>query len=348
MHKTSLRESCPLDLSNLEAQRKEAALSIIISLTPFCFVATLIGGFLSYKWFFIILGEFTTSEGDYNILLAGFLGFLFLIVPIVYHFFKRRRKAYQNYLYDSTYFRNYKNEVVAKIIQQFEQNLTYNADIGIPDSIFRQSGFPLFANPVAYYSSHSIFGKIGQTHVQFAEVLAKQATESTRTGQMDLFRGVFFVADLHKKINSKTIVYPDALKYFSTLLLGKFSEENSFKQQKFKRIKLEDAVFERYFEVYGTDQVESRYLLSPALMARLVNFKRKTNKDIIFSFKDSKIYFGIYYSSRKPFFRPPLFRSLTHTKSLNSYIADIELMLDIIQDLNLNSKLNQKYSNYTN
>jgi hypothetical protein len=40
-----------------------------------------------------------------------------------------------------------------------------------------------------------------------------------------------------------------------------------------ERVGLEDPVFEKAFEVFGTDQVEARYLLHPAFMQRLVDLE---------------------------------------------------------------------------
>lgn len=332
-----LSYSLRTNLGKLEQQRTDVAAVIIRSMLPFCLFAGAIGGFLGYQWVKLVLSEFNTS-GDFTLLWAGFFGLLVIVLPIVYHFIIRKNRAYQHYLYESLYFRNYKEEVVAKIIAQIDENLTYNASIGIPENVFRKSGFPLFANPATYFSLDSVFGKIGQTNVQFAEVLAEQSLDMHQYA--DLFRGVFCVADLHKKNNCNTIVYPSAFKYFSKLLVGKYSEEETFRQQNYQHIKLEDPEFERYFKVYGTDQLQSRYLLSPALMARIVDYKRKTRKNVLFSFKDNKVYFGIYYPYGKALFKPPLFRSVYNQKSLKNYISTLEFMLDVIKELNLNSRIN--------
>jgi hypothetical protein len=42
---------------------------------------------------------------------------------------------------------------------------------------------------------------------------------------------------------------------------------------KLKKVSLEDPVFEKAFEVYSNDQVESRYLLHPMFMQRLVDLE---------------------------------------------------------------------------
>lgn len=191
-----------------------------------------------------------------------------------------------------------------------------------------------------YHSSGLIEGKIGKTAFIFAEVLAEDATkEGVSEHYTDLFRGTFFVADLHKTLDWDTLVYPDAVKYFSRLLLGKMSREKQFYDKNYQRVKLEDVEFERYFEVYGTDQTESRYILSPSLMARIVDFKNRTKKNIQFSFNNSKVYFAIHYSVKQRLFTPPLLDSVYNLGYLESYVTDIELMLDIVKELNLNSTL---------
>src|SRR5436189_219873 len=40
------------------------------------------------------------------------------------------------------------------------------------------------------------------------------------------------------------------------------------------RRRLEDPVFEKAFEVYGTDQIESRFILTPDFMERLLGLER--------------------------------------------------------------------------
>ncbi|MEM1391353.1 MAG: DUF3137 domain-containing protein, partial [Pseudomonadota bacterium] len=42
----------------------------------------------------------------------------------------------------------------------------------------------------------------------------------------------------------------------------------------FERVKLESPQFESAFEVYSTDQVEARYILTPDLMQRLVELEK--------------------------------------------------------------------------
>ena len=61
-----------------------------------------------------------------------------------------------------------------------------------------------------------------------------------------------------------------------------------------QNIKLEDPVFEKEWEVYATDQVEARYILTPALMERMLEIKRRFyGKSIEFSFFDNQVLIAV-------------------------------------------------------
>jgi hypothetical protein len=65
-----------------------------------------------------------------------------------------------------------------------------------------------------------------------------------------------------------TLVRRDGFKF--TL----FGDSKSYGGQKLERIKMVDPRFEEAFDVYGTDQVESRYLVHPAYCERLLELER--------------------------------------------------------------------------
>ncbi|WP_304343371.1 DUF3137 domain-containing protein [Chryseobacterium koreense] len=334
-------ESRDSELSDLERLRKETALKAGAVLAFWGLLILFVLIFLTWKTAEITFQEFQIRENDSDIILAGvgFLLFLYLMAFIIF-FNIKKKNIFHRYLYTGKYAAEYRKEIKKKIIPYLKGSMTFHPEQGISRADFTESGFPMFDRPKRYYSSGATTGEIGKTTFTFAEVLAEDLQESYHhffgsAQYTDLFRGVFFVADFNKNTDWNTLVYPDGYKYISTLL---FIET----EEKYERIKLEDVEFERYFEVYGTDQVESRYVLSQALMARMVDFKKKSKKNIQFSFKDSKVYFGIHYPKGKDLFTPPLFRSVHNFKAMENYISDIQMMLDIIEELNLNSRLTFK------
>ena len=329
-----------LNWSDLDSLRKKVAFMIGSVLGAWGLVLFLGLMFITREIFSFLKSDFQANQ-DYETVLGmiAFLLFLYVLAGIIFN--NRRKKLIYNYLLNGEYSNRYRNEVISKVIPAFMKNASYHPEEGISKSDFRKSGFPLFSNPTKYHSSGAIKGELGKSEFVFAEVLAEELIDNESTTQYsDIFRGVFFIVDFKKSTDWDTLIYPDAIKYFSHFLLGKLSEEKSFSEKNYRRVKLEDVEFEKHFEVYGTDQTESRYVLSTALMTRILDFKKKTKKNIQFSFKNSKVYFGIYASGKQGLFTPPLFGSVYNLKYLESYINDIKLMLSIIEELNLNSTLN--------
>lgn len=94
----------------------------------------------------------------------------------------------------------------------------------------------------------------------------RRSTDSkgrTRTRWVTVFRGQCLRFQFHKAFHGKTLVLRDA--GFLNRFLGRRGME---------RVKLESNQFEDAFEVFGTDQVEARFLLTPDLMQRLIDLEK--------------------------------------------------------------------------
>ena len=101
-------------------------------------------------------------------------------------------------------------------------------------------------------------------------------------------------------------------------------------------VKLEDPEFEREFVVYSSDQVEARYILSSALMQRIVEFRRRCNRRVHLSFVGDHVYLAV--ESGKDLFEPPLFSRLT-AATVEEYWSDLQLFGGIVEQLNLNTRI---------
>ncbi len=85
----------------------------------------------------------------------------------------------------------------------------------------------------------------------------------SRTTWVTVFRGQCLRFQFHKTFHGRTLVLRDAG------ILNRFGRVEGM-----QRARLESPVFERAFEVYTSDQVEARYLLTPDLMQRLVDLEK--------------------------------------------------------------------------
>ena len=101
-------------------------------------------------------------------------------------------------------------------------------------------------------------------------------------------------------------------------------------------VKLEDPEFEKLFVVYSTDQIEARYILSPALMRRLVEFRRWTSGAVHLSFTQGCVFVAM--RPQRDLMEPSIFRCVDFQTCLNIY-QDTALALGIIEELNLNTRI---------
>lgn len=220
----------------------------------------------------------------------------------------------------------YKKEVVAQALQSFCENATFTPEQGISEGAFRSCG--LFTSPNRYHTEDLIQGCVGKTAFRCAEVHAEERkTRVNGKGQtshywVDIFKGFVFIADFQKDFHGHTTVLRDRL--FKLNLDG-------------SRVKLENPDFEKTFDVFSTDQVEARYLLSLSMMERLLALERQLNKGITVSFRNSNILIAIPES--KNHFEASIWKSIRNLSQFKNDISTIHALISIVEDLNLNTRI---------
>jgi len=255
------------------------------------------------------------------------------LVPIVYGsilFYKIRDelKAYRH---------TYKIDVIGEALRFLDQSLTIRPYEGIQigEFVFSQ----LFARePDRYKTEDLVMGIAGKTGFYFAEVHAEyktvtQTKNGTRTEWHDLFKGIIFVADFNKNFNAITIVRP---KDFGRAI-GAWVSKNLFSFGNSDVIKLENPEFDQAFVTYGNDQVESRYILTPSMMERILQLNQKSKYSINLSFIKSRMYIG--FPLDRNYFEAPIFKSLLNPNLLDEDINAIKFMYDIVKELDLNTRI---------
>ena len=101
--------------------------------------------------------------------------------------------------------------------------------------------------------------------------------------------------------------------------------------------KLEDIYFNKQFNVYSDDEVETRYLLTTAFMERLSNLKKSLNlKNLKCAFIDNQFVFAL--SKYKNMFEfGSLFKPLNQFENI-SFFDELFSILDLIEYFILNEK----------
>ncbi len=184
-------------------------------------------------------------------------------------------------------------------------------------------------------------GQFDLTTFAFGEVFTEYKSVSTdskgrrKESWHTIFRGIFFTSDFNKNFSGETYVDVDTMER----MLGKFGRK--FQKMNASRsgelIRMENPEFEKHFAVYSTDEQECRYILTPSMMEKMVNLRNKLSADIAFSFRNNHLYVAVNKTDN--FFEPKIFTSLYDEKEYKIWWELISSMSQIVEDLNLNTRI---------
>lgn len=242
----------------------------------------------------------------------------------IFFFYQYHAKNYRH---------SYKTKIVASIAQA--QGLNYNHLACISRGDYDQSKI-FTTRPDRYWGDDLLTGTVGKTGIRFSELHTQYKSGGKDKSYHTIFRGIFFIADFNKHFIGETFVLPDVSEsVFGNTLGGFFQKMNMMRPQ---LIKLEDVEFEKNFAIYGTDQVEARYILSPALMQRILNLKRKFNTQVALSFIGSHVYIAITIN-KNLFEAPWLFSPADNYKHLEEFHTYLTRFVEIVEILDLNTRI---------
>lgn len=220
------------------------------------------------------------------------------------------------------------------------------------------------------------YGEYKDTSFSISETDLKYISESSRhRWTFNIFKGVIISIPIEKKIIAHTIVTTKGDKQIKNspgqriafiifwvgigiyLIISGFFEPkiiiytliglffiiysiyDYFKNHKhFQKLNLEDVVFDKRFCVQSQDQIEGRYLVTPAFMDKLNNLRTAFGtKNIKCAFFDNQVMFAI--STNKDLFEiGNLFVSLSNSKQINEFYNEITSIYDMIDYFKLYEK----------
>jgi hypothetical protein len=242
------------------------------------------------------------------------------------------------------YQHQFKVRVIRQLVRIQYPKARYSPSDGIDVATFRSSR--LFHSEVdRYHAEDLVEGRCGTTRFRISEVHAEHMTTSmdtrggTRTQWHTIFRGTICFADFHKHFRGFTLVLPDT----AERLLGHLGQQLqgvAAGGTGWQLVALEDVEFERAFVVYGTDQVEARYILSLSLMQRLLDLRRRLGGDLRVAFVDDQVVVAVAHVTNR--FEPPsVWRSepVLVPHDVEVYLAQIRLAADIVEGLDLDTRI---------
>lgn len=253
--------------------------------------------------------------------ILGLGAYLFFIV-------KKEQRAYRAI---------FKQDVVKEIVNLINPDWQYNSDGRISESDYNSS--QLFNRRLDKYEGDDLVtGIMEKTDFRFSELHTQYKTTKTNSeGKTEtewhtVFKGLFAHADFNKEIKGRTFVLPEhASKQFNKF--GMSIDDGG----KTELVKLENPVFEKIFKVYGTDQIESRYVLTPTMMEAMVNIYKKYKRRVYFSFIGSRVYVAMSFN--KDLFEPRILKSGVRFEDMEQMNSQFSLIQTLIHEMNLNTRI---------
>lgn len=223
----------------------------------------------------------------------------------------------------SNYRVRFKHEVAAEVFKIVCPTASYAPLEGIAASVFDEPG--LFSTRGGFKSDDRVRGRIGQTPFEAADVSRSYSTGGKNSRNVVVFRGLFFHLDFNKTLRGVTLVDP---KGAAATSIGDRSG--------LTRVTLENPAFDAKFAVYASDEVEARYILTPAMMERILTLQSHTDKNVHLGFKGNRAYLGVNYG--RALFEPGIAAS-TSVEAIHEMAAHFALADGIVHELDLNTRI---------
>ncbi len=235
------------------------------------------------------------------------------------------------------YRKKFKLTVVKHIINLINPEWNYNSEGMIPRKDFEACN--LFSkNADKYKGDDLVTGIIEKTNFQFSELEVKTWVKSGDKKELQtVFKGLFAHADFNKEIKGETYVFPEA-----KMGLHKSKTKNvKVNFQEMEPVKLENIEFEKYFSVFGSSQIEARYVLTPTMMEAMVNIKKKYSNSVHFAFVGTKVYIAMNFVS--DLFEPRIFSTGVRFEDMEVMNNQFRIIQTLVHELNLNTRIWTKH-----
>ncbi|MGD9581522.1 MAG: DUF3137 domain-containing protein [Vampirovibrionia bacterium] len=299
-------ELIPL-LEKVERHRK-ATLKQFLFIGSLCILACII----------IPLGVVQLFD-DYELIFVSFIFCAIVSGLILLHI----RKSFKNVAITKV------NEILVKFFGEFN----YKRDYHISEDILDDVEF-ILPDYDRIYCEDYIHGKYENNKIEFCEARIEEEYEDSDgdSHYKTVFKGIFVILTFNRNFSGKTFIIKDKGK-----ILNFFKKAST----SLTRIELENKEFDKHYEVYSTNQIETQSILSTEFQKQIIQLAK--------SFHCESINCCLYQN--KAFFAIPINRNLFESISLFQSAYDTSRFKKFLQDfylvLTISDKISEKLFNET-
>ncbi|MDR1090114.1 MAG: DUF3137 domain-containing protein [Prevotella sp.] len=329
-----LDENMKETIEGIDKQRKGTRNATVMLIAIIAIVILGIAGYYIYSSYTpVAAGDYSTPKFTVPFIV------IMIVASVVYSFVVKKRyqkKAETKSNPSATTGESFEELVFGRIIKYINPTVEYIplGHVGLPEfldsGLFEEKNYDIRGNDQISGRHNGVPFIMCELKVSY-----KRNFSDEKESPDNVFSGQFFVAGFNKPFTSTVFIKP------KRGIKGFFSNDSTdgYTRAIGEKIMLEDPEFMDMFNVYGTDQVEARYILTPALMERIKNLEKRTKGQFYIAFSNSKITVTNQSNSSK--FGVGFFSSLTrdNNKLLVEFYENICDQFAIIDDLKLNVKI---------
>ncbi|MAL09586.1 MAG: hypothetical protein CMF74_07970 [Maricaulis sp.] len=179
------------------------------------------------------------------------------------------------------------------------------------------------------FEDHFSGDRHGSAFELYEAKLVQRRQSGKNTTYVTVFQGVLIRIEFPRTVEGVTVLTRDA-GWFNGLSAMSQARING---QKLERVGLVDPKFEKIFEVFSTDQVMSRYLLTPSFMERLLSLESSLKGKRVRAAFDERQGGGelLIATETGNLFEPgSLFKPLNDRARFDNLINEIDLITEIV------------------
>ena len=217
---------------------------------------------------------------------------------------------YKIYKKSITLNKRFKSQVLPALLETITSTANYYPENYIDEYTFEDSkifercgGLLNEYRSIDYYSGEDLIeGRYEDIPFKLSQIKAetlKPTGEKDDSGNKlhkreDIFTGIFLISEFNKPFEGTTFIFPD----HEEIILGLLSKtfQRLGKRDGLELIKLENPEFEKYFKVYSSCQIESRFIITPKMMEIILMARDLFKSEISISMVSGNIYIAINYS----------------------------------------------------
>lgn len=225
----------------------------------------------------------------------------------------------------------YKNLLVRTALESVFDDFKFYPSLGISENEIRFTNMMQLGN--RYQSEDYIKGIYKGVPFEQSDVLIQNVTSTGKTTTtITYFEGRWMIFEFNKDFRCDLQVREKGFSY-SKKKSGLFTAS----QEKRQKIEFEDINFNNSFNVYGQDNQEAFYLLTPQIMEAMCDLSHRTNGKIMFCFVHNKLHVAV--NTGKDSFEPPIFRNIDIQAECTKISDEINLITQFIELLNLDKTI---------